>query len=201
MKTAIAPAPESVLAADSVQAFLSLVNVGVEQITAAAKMLHRLVAADESTIAKVREQAPHIPIGFLEMLLRVGEGSLHAELMLNGCPAYRRLRTMPFSMQESALRHRTVDLVADPEKSDVLRVPMTELTLAQTNQVLDSSGVRDRDAQLAYLRRLRASKAVDEVTKDIRGTPYHVRKHEVVVVRPCVLTKADIIRLLGEMTS
>lgn len=160
-------------------------------------MLSRLVASDPDALAKIREVNPAIPSGLLTNLLRVGERSLHADLLLNNCLAYRKLRLMPYSTQEAVLRTRTVDLVIDLEKGEVLRVPITELNAHQTAQVISREGIRSRDDQRAYIRLRAPSPKVNQSD----SAAWYVKKDKLIIVRGCELSKAQLLACLGEMVA
>lgn len=181
---------------DSVESFVSLVQSGIENLQLAAEMLVRLVAEDDKAIEKITERAPQIPASFLGKMLRVGEHSLHPNLMLNGCPAYHRISQLPYAMQERLLKQGAVELVVDADAGSVLRVPLVDLTPAQTTQALAPTGPRTRDDQRAFLKR--QSKPAPKATAE--DYPWIIKKDRVIVHQPCEFTKKDVIRMLEELS-
>jgi len=164
-----------------------------------AAMTARLVAKEPDTLRKITEIAPEIPASFLANLVRVGEGSLHPSIMLNGCPAYRRLASLPFSSQESALKSGRVPVVIDAATGEALNVPLVDLSPAQVGQVFSLTGTRNKEEQQGFLRRKQVATAQAKAVEAIAGAPYSIRGKAVFCNAGCVLTQQDLIRLLGEM--
>lgn len=179
---------------DSIDNFVSLIAQAGTRLQEAAAMLVRLTAKDPQTCAKIREINPSIPAGLLTNLLRVGERSLHADLLLNNCLAYQRIRSLPYSMQEEVLRARAIDLVIDAEKGDALRVPLTELNGEQVAQVFSKEGVRSKDDQRAYIRR---KQAVPKVSST--DLPAWFVKKDQLHIPPHVFSRSQVLAWLGEM--
>lgn len=194
MKTALATQDD-----DSVENVISLVRRGMSSLMESAAMTARLVAKEPDTLRKITEIAPEIPASFLANLVRVGEGSLHPSIMLNGCPAYRRLAALPFSSQESALKSGRVPVVIDAATGEALNVPLVDLSPAQVGQVFSQTGTRNKDEQQAFMRRKQISAAQSAQIAGITGAPYSIRGKAVFCNAGCVLTQQDLIRLLGEM--
>lgn len=194
MKTAIATHD-----GDSVENIISLVRRGMSSLMESAAMTARLVAKEPDTLRKITEIAPEIPASFLANLVRVGEGSLHPSIMLNGCPAYRRLASLPFSSQESALKSGRVPVVIDAATGEALNVPLVDLSPAQVGQVFSLTGTRNKEEQQGFLRRKQVATAQAKAVEAIAGAPYSIRGKAVFCNAGCVLTQQDLIRLLGEM--
>ena len=194
MKTALATHD-----GDSVENIISLVRRGMSSLMESAAMTARLVAKEPDTLRKITEIAPEIPASFLANLVRVGEGSLHPSIMLNGCPAYRRLASLPFSSQESALKSGRVPVVIDAATGEALNVPLVDLSPAQVGQVFSLTGTRNKEEQQGFLRRKQVATAQAKAVESIAGAPYSIRGKAVFCNAGCVLTQQDLIRLLGEM--
>lgn len=194
MKTALATHD-----GDSVENIISLVRRGMNSLMESAAMTARLVAKEPDTLRKITEIAPEIPASFLANLVRVGEGSLHPSIMLNGCPAYRRLASLPFSSQESALKSGRVPVVIDAATGEALNVPLVDLSPAQVGQVFSLTGTRNKEEQQGFLRRKQVATAQAKAVEAIAGAPYSIRGKAVFCNAGCVLTQQDLIRLLGEM--
>lgn len=194
MKTALATHD-----GDSVENIISLVRRGMSSLMESAAMTARLVAKEPDTLRKITEIAPEIPASFLANLVRVGEGSLHPSIMLNGCPAYRRLASLPFSSQENALKSGRVPVVIDAATGEALNVPLVDLSPAQVGQVFSLTGTRNKEEQQGFLRRKQVATAQAKAVEAIAGAPYSIRGKAVFCNAGCVLTQQDLIRLLGEM--
>jgi hypothetical protein len=185
--------------ADSVESFIALVSSSVKDLVESANMLVRLRANDEDVMSKITEAAPAIPLSLLANLIRVGEGSLHPNIVLNGCPAYRRLAALPFSSQEAAMKSGRVLLVIDGQTGEALNTPLVELTPSQAAQVFSPTGPRSKDEQQGFIRRKQIATAQSAQIAGITGAPYSIRGKAVFCNAGCVLTQQDLIRLLGEM--
>lgn len=194
MITETAPATVQLRSSDTVENLITLIGKAGEHLREAAGMLSRLVANDPQTVAKIREQAPTIPAGLLTNLLRVGERSLHPDLLLNNCLAYRKLRLLPYSTQERVLGAGVVEMVVNVETGDTLRVPITELTGPQASQVLSRDGIRSRDDQRAWLKRQQVSAVQPSDT-----AAWFVKKDRLIITRACEMSKAQLLAAVGEL--
>jgi hypothetical protein len=159
-------------------------------------MLARLVAADPAIVSKIREVEPTFPPGLITNLLRVGEQSLHPDLLLNNCRAFRKLRLLPYSTQERVLGAKVVDVVIDAETGDVLKVPLTDLNGSQVSQVLSREGVRSRDDQRAWIKQQQAQKFRPMKADQ---PAWFVKKDRLIVTRACEMSKAQMLAVVGEL--
>lgn len=183
---------------DSLENLLTLLKAGAQALNDAARMLARLAHADPDFLAKVREAAPAFPPGFLANLLRVGEGSLHVSLLMNSAPAYAKLRQLPYTVQEQALKQGAVEVVLN-DAGEALRVPLVELKPDQVNRVFSAAGLRSVDEQRALIRR-KTLAAAKPVARD-EAFPWIVRKDRIVITKAVELTRKDIMRMLEEVSA
>lgn len=183
-------------AEDTVESFIALMRDVASNLTIAAGMLARLHAADPDVLERIRTQAPALSPGFLGMMLRVGEKSLHPDLLTNSCQAYGRIRLMPYSAQESLLRAGSVPVVTDIETGDCLRVPLVELKGDQLTQALSPTGLRPIDEQRAWLRRKLTFAPKPVARTD--ALPWQVKKDKV-IIGGVELGKRDLLHILEEM--
>lgn len=181
---------------DSLEAFRGLCSRCAETMTEAASMLGRLCAADKSTIEKLSSGKHPIPESFLNALMRVAEHSLHPALLLNRCPAYRRLALLPYSAQKEVIERGKIELVIGPDEGDVLLVDAWLLEGEQLKQAFGAAGVRSCDEQRSYMRRTR----ILPVEK-IVGPPYAIKRDKLTVLRACEFSKGDILRVLEQMVA
>lgn len=180
---------------DSIESLISLITGARESLLAAGEMLVRLLANDPMAIERAKKAAPSIPPSLFNSLLKVGERSLHPELLLNNCPAYRRLRNLSYTVQEATLKSRDVELVVDADSGDVLMVPVIELNNKQAVQVISQTGVRSRDDQRAHLRR--SQTATHASNSDTAA--WFVKRDRLVITRECDLSKTQLLAALAEM--
>lgn len=168
-----------------------------EYMEEAARLLCKMVDEDDGILAKIREKEPRLTEAFLTSLIRVGEGSMRKELLLNSCPAYRRLRSLPYTSQAAILDSGAIEVVVDIESGDALRVSVVDLTPDQVKQVFSVDGKRSKDEQRAFLRRATSP------SPKINAEPpaYFVKKDVVYVTRaPLQFSKAELLNLLAEIS-
>jgi len=178
---------------DSIHNLLSLLSEGLDAIVKSGEMLLRLHSADNDIFNKILDQNSKLSRGFLSSLLKIGEHTLHPDLLLNGCPAYKRIASLPYAVQESIIKQKAIDVVINPA-GDVLRVPVTDLTPAQIKQTIDIGGIRSRDTQRAVVKQ--------SLTKaPPQNDPTHkVFKDKVVIYRACEFTRRELLRMVEEMS-
>jgi hypothetical protein len=188
----------SLIKGDSIESLRSLITQAAENIQAAADMLCRLCAADPDTVEKLTSGPDGLPEGFVNGLLRVGEKSLHPQLLLNRCPAYRKLAGMSYSVQEAVISKGTVELVVNPDTGDCVMVDLVKLEGEQLSQVISQAGVRSRDDQRAWLKR---RTIVSPIPKDV-GPPYEIKRDRLRILRGNVeFSRVELLRVLEQMVA
>lgn len=188
----------AIMPGDSIENVRKLIASSAETLLEGANMLYRLYQADKTVVEKLTEGPTGFPDGFINGLLRVGEKSLHPTLLLNRCPAYRRLSLLSYSAQESALKNGKVELVVDAETGNSVLVDLPKLEGEQISQVISHAGLRSKDEQRAWLKR-RAT--APKIPKTI-GPPYVVKKDRIHVLRgDFELTRMDMLRLLEQFAA
>lgn len=188
----------ALLPGDSVENIRHLVLQSAENIQRAADMLHRLYLSDKTVVEKLTSGKDGLPEGFINGLLRVGERSLHPKLLINRCPAYRKLSLMSYETQTDVINKGSVEVVIGQDDGNVIMVDVTKLEGEQLNQVISHAGLRSRDEQLAWMKRKTVASAAP---KDV-GPPYEIKRDRLRVLRGNFeLTKVEILRLLELMVA
>lgn len=185
---------------DSLDSFVALLTRGAEALHAAGQMLLRLVKSGQTSPEEIIGRYPgKFTPAFLDGLLRIGEGSLRPELVLNPCPAYATLARLSADAQNRALEKPVVDVVVDAETGNVLKQPLTSMAPATVKQVIGHTGIRSRDEQRAWLRTRALSRA--QLRAPIaKNAQWIVRKDHVEIIHEHTrLTKQDLLRLLSEI--
>lgn len=184
---------------DSIEAFRSLYSNIAANLLSAAEMLARLCAAEPETLSRLSSGPGAIPEAALSGFLKVAERSLHPALLLNGCPAYQRLKTKPYSVQEQAVTRGFVEVVTGPAEGDFIRVDVVKLEGEVLNQVIGPVGLRSLDDQRAWRRR----KAITVALRRLRFAlcpPYEVKKGRIRILRGNFeFTRIELLRLLEVM--
>jgi len=183
---------------DSIEAFRSLYSNISANLLSAAEMLARLCAAEPDTLSRLSSGPGAIPEAALSGFLKVAERSLHPALLLNGCPAYQRLKTKPYSVQEQAVTRGFVEVVTGPADGDFIRVDVVKLEGEVLNQVIGPAGLRSLDDQRAWRRRKAIT--VERTAPADVGPPYEVKKGRIRILRGNFeFTRIELLRLLEVM--
>ena len=185
---------------DSVEMFFSLIGQGAEAILRGGQMLVRLIRSGHTSVEDLAQRYPgRFTPGFIDGLLRIGEGSLHPELVFTPCPAHAILARSSYAVQSQALAKPVVDVIIDAETGDVLRVPLTAMSGKVAQQAVTRTGIRSRDEQLAWLKRRRIGAKPAPVANS--AEPWIVRKDHVEILREHTrLSKQDLLRLLAQIS-
>lgn len=183
---------------DSIEAFRSLYSNIAANLLSAAEMLARLCAAEPETLSRLSSGPGAIPEAALSGFLKVAERSLHPALLLNGCPAYQRLKSKPYSVQEQAVTRGFVEVVTGPADGDFIRVDVVKLEGEVLNQVIGPAGLRSLDDQRAWRRRKAIT--VERTAPADFGPPYEVKKGRIRILRGNFeFTRIELLRLLEVM--
>jgi hypothetical protein len=185
------------LQVDSIEALRGLLRESGNKLQQAADMLARLHKQDPGIIEKLTSGPEALPEGFINGLMRVAERSLHPTLLFNRCPAYRRLSVMAYASQSEIIEKGSVELVVDAESGDVIKIPLVKLEGAQLEQAISHAGLRSRDEQRAYMKRRQVSAPVEKIV----GPAYVIRRDKLTILRPCEISRLDVLRLLEQMVA
>jgi hypothetical protein len=191
-------APGQLMANDSIEQFRRLIVESAEKLQEAADMLHRLYSNDRTVVERLTSGPDGLPEGFVNNLLKVAERSLHPRLLMNRCPAYRKIAEMAYTAQEEIITRGFVDVVVDIESGDAIKVDLVKLEGPQLAQVISNAGVRSRDEQRAWLRRKQPAQTPAE---RVVGPAYQVKRDRIIFMRPCEVTRVEMLRLLEQMVS
>lgn len=177
----------------SIEQFVSLFQQGYEAWVKAGKLVSEALEQDPDFGDKVHAKHPEISVDTVYAFDRLGRKELHPKLLVSDSPGARRLRRLPYSIQEK-LTSNPVSLLIKTDKGwDTLSVSVFNLTPEQAAQVFDSDGVRNEQAQRAFLES-KHSKALIQVDE-----PYRVSGRKLMVMQPCQLTAKQLVRILSEM--
>ena len=184
---------------DSVEMFFSLVSQGAEVILHAGQMLVRLIKSGQTSVEDLAQRYPgRFTPGFIDGLLRIGEGSLHPQLVFTPCPAHAILARSSYAVQSQALAKPVVDVIIDAETGEVTRVPLTAMSGKVAQQVVTRTGIRSREQQLVFLKRQRIGTKPAPVADP--SEPWIVHKDHVEILREHTrLSKQDLLRLLAQI--
>jgi hypothetical protein len=181
---------------DTIPEFSKLIGNLSETLTEAGQMLFRMHQKDRDIFQKILAKIPGISANFLSNILRVGEGTLHPQLLLNRNPGYQALKALPFSIQADIIKEGAIELIVDSTSGDAIMVPVIELNPAQIAQVFNRDNLRSKEEQQAWLRRKMKTKT--SLAKD-DDYPYFVKNGRLIINRPCEFTTEQLAHALAEM--
>lgn len=189
----------TLLPGDSVEAFRQLVRDVSANIMSAAEMLARLHAVNPGVLDELSTGPDAISEAALGAFLKVAERSLHPALLLNGCPAYQRLKSKPYSLQEKIISAGFVEVVTGEGEGDFIRVDLVKLDGQLLKQAMGLAGIRTLAEQRAWRRRQSQLKSIADSVTDV-GLPYELKRDRVRILRGNFeLSRRDLLRLLESM--
>ena len=181
----------------SAEKFVELVLQGIEVWMQAGEIAAKAVEADPEFVDRVCEICPDINEETVNRFVLMGLKKLHPQLCLSETPGVRRLRRLPYSLQEKHVKD-PVDLVVknDDGKVEILKVDVRNLTVDQSAQVFSVEGVRSHAEQRAWIEDKATKRVVPPVNGDL---PYRITGRELVILNPCRLPRRDVARILADM--
>lgn len=176
----------------------SLITTGVESWIKAGEMIAKEIDKDPEFVDKFCDKYTDISPETVIRFELIGRRKLHPKTLLNESPGIRRLRRLPFQLQEKYVT-QPVSLVVKSGKSyDVLAVDVRNLTPEQSYQVFDSTGIRSEAAQRAWIEDRAASKLAPETPVD---SPYRIVGKKLVVMAACQFTVRELAQVLARIES
>ena len=144
------------------------------------------------------ELCPEFSMEVLNHFELIGRKQLCPQLLVSEAPGVRALRRMPISDQQRYLKE-PIDLlvVNDQDHTSHIKAMVYNFTTEQTMQVFAKTHIRDQAGQRTWVENRKAKLS----PKKSLDTDYVVRRQEVIINRPCVLTRNDLIRLLAETSN
>lgn len=184
------------LAKTDSQLFIEFVMQGIECWTKAGEIAAMASESDPNWIDDVCDKCPDITPECVKRFIDIGRKKLHPRLAISEAPGVRRLRRLPYAVQEKFSNEPLELLVSSGSGWETLRVDVRNLTPDQAAQVLDEDGPRSIAAQRAYIE----DRAAKRVAPPIRASlPYRIVGKKLVVMTGCTLERKDLTKILGEM--
>lgn len=176
--------------------FVALVLKGIECWKQAGEIAARAAKDDPGFIDRVCKQCPDISPETVVRFQRIGEGTLYPRLCLSESPGVRRLRRLPYTLQEKHCSEPIEVLVKTATGYEPEQIDVRALTTEQATQVFDADRIRSISAQRAWLEN-RASKIVGPATQTTK--PYRVVNNEIVCMQACRISKKEALALIAQM--
>ena len=175
--------------------FVELVQRGIDAWIEAGEIVAKNMDDDAEWAEKVNAAHPEISIEMLYAFDRVGRKQLHPKLLLSDGPGVRKLRRLPYQMQEKYLNGSVPVLVTTtPGEWDTLQIDIHNLTPSQASQVFDGDKVRSPQQQRAWIEDQKAKRVA--VTYD---EPFRVTGRKLVIMEPCQLSAKQLAQILAQM--
>lgn len=173
--------------------FINLLKRGYEAWIEAGKIVANALEEDPDFADKVHEYHPEISVDTVYAFDRIGRRELHPKLVMSDTPGSRKLRRMPYHIQEKYCDMPVPLLIKSDGKWDTLKVSVFNLTTDQAAQVFDSDGVRGEGAQRAWLEDKSASTSVQV------DDPYRVVGRKLIVLQKCQFSAKQLATILSQM--
>lgn len=179
--------------------FVDLVMQGIAAWVKAGELAAKAVEDDPDFIDMVCEMNPDISEETVNRFVLMGQKKLHPQLCLSESPGVRRLRRLPYAVQEKYVAN-PVDLVIKDEdgKATILKVDVRNLKPDQAAQVIGPDGIRTQAEQRAWMEEAAAKRTVPPVNGDV---PHRIVGRELVILHPCRIPRRDLARILADMES
>ena len=176
-----------------IRKFRELLQIGISALKEASQVYVKAIDKDPAAKQAFCEQLPEIPKAAWSSFEKVGRGQMHEKLLLFGGRVHNLLRSLPLSEQADALENGIELLLHD---GGVMRVMPEALTQSQVSQVFGDGGIRDLDAQRAWM----------ESRRDYRlpyarapRNDYKVEGSLLVVNTPMSFRLADLLDIIARM--
>ena len=189
---------ETTLANTKPLALAAAIQRGIDAWAEAGKILVTLLDEDHMTLDEIANQSESdfITPEVLAQFERIGRGQVLPALLAAQYPAAPYLERLPMSLQVQATQTGVELLVIHNGQTDTLSVAARHLTKKQCRQVFERNAIRSLAAQRAWLE----DQAASTPQPIVRATAaWTVKGHEVLVNRPCALTKADLLTMLQQL--
>lgn len=177
------------------EAFRNLFVRGYKMVVDGCRIFSRALLTNPEWCTRLKHQHPEIPESIWHKVEQVGNGNLHPDLLTDNSSYVKIIAGYPFSIQEKILKEE-IDVLTF--NGDTLKVKIQNFTPDITKQVLAKDGPRDLPAQRAYLESLKTKKKIERDVKEITKV-YTVEKNRVIFSQGAVVSKAMLIKILGEM--
>lgn len=177
----------------NVNKFIELFLKGIELWLEAGRIVSQALEEDPDFAEKVNAAHPEISVDTVYAFDRIGRKQLHPKLVISDSPGARKLRRLPYTMQEKYTDEPVPVLIRTESGWETLKVNVFNLTSEQAAQVFDGDVIRTEGAQRAWLES-KASKALIQVDE-----PYRVSGRKLLIMQPCQLNAKQLATILAQM--
>lgn len=185
------------LANSDANQFVKLVMEGIDAWTRAGEIAARAIAENPNFIDEVCDACPDITPEAVKRFQAIGLKKLHPQLAISEAPGVRRLRKLPFALQEQFVK-APIELVVLRDKGgvEVLKVDVRNLTPDQAAQVFTEDDIRSAAEQRAYIEDRNAKRIAPPTRANL---PYRHDSKKLIVMEPCTFSRKELAKILAEM--
>lgn len=141
-----------------VEEFSRLVNQGAECWIKAGEILADEWRVNPEVVDEICDKVPHMTEERVNCFIQMGLKRLHPDMLLSDGPGIRRLRKLPYALQEKYSSELIEVWIGPADKT--LMVDVRNLTARQARQVFSPDGsIRTVAAQRAYAESAREGEA------------------------------------------
>jgi hypothetical protein len=178
------------------QQFIDLVVTGANALADAGKLIADAIDLHgEEIIEVVCDKCPDMTSEFVKRLEAVGRNKIHRLLVINESAGVRRLRSLPFSIQEKYASNPVPLLIVEGQSVKTIQADVRNLTPAQATQVFARDHVRSEAEQRTFIEDLRSKQSAPA-----HNAPFRVVKNELIIIEPCRLGKKELCDALAQMS-
>lgn len=179
----------------NIERFVVLFQRGYDAWIEAGKVVAAALEDDPDFADKVHAEHPEISVDTVYAFDRLGRKELHPKLLISDSPGAKKLRRLPYSLQEKCIDNPVPLLIKTEKGWEILNASVFNLNSEQANQVFDADGIRPEAAQRTWLES-KSSKAIVQIDE-----AYRVSGRKLIVMQPCQFTAGQLARLLADMES
>lgn len=171
------------------------ITAGIESWIEAGKLVANAVDKDPRWIEKACAEDASLPAEVLHRFEQIGRRQIVPALLLNDSPGFKRLRRLPYAVQERYAVKPVELLLAN---GDTLHVDVQNLTPAQARQVFGVDRTRSLAEQRAIIEDAKAQRSVPRSNGEV---PWRIIGKTLVVTGPCKMSVADLGSIISRIES
>jgi hypothetical protein len=181
---------------NTAERFYDLITKGMEAWVEAGKLVANEIDANPGFVDEVCEKFPDISPEMVIRFDQIGRMEVHPRLLLSDSAGVRKLRKLPYALQEKYAASPVQLLINDKDGYQPLNVDVRNLTSDQANQVFTADGIRSPAAQRAWIENRKASEVV--FSSQATEKPWRITRGKIYFTSPCSLKTSELARILAE---
>lgn len=181
-----------------IQLFISLVFQGYETWQQAGEIAAAEFKKNPKFVDEVCDLAPHVSEAWVHTFIKIGNKKLHPRLAMDASAGARRLRRLPYELQEKYCSETVPLLVKTDTGYDTLQMDFRNLTPDQAVQLFTDRNVRTAAEQRAWIEDRLTKRAAElaAAKDDATTTPYKVVGRHIVTRGPVRIDGEELLPLI-----